>query len=140
MDRSGQPRTNSPRKIFNENIKNQPLLPNKYKKIDRNLQKELKEGKRKTGDFSNAKLIQILYPKLHYQNASVLLTRNDLLACVVVCNFWTMSATKSQKAVEGLDSQNKVKSSNDPLGFIVLKTQMPLFLDSQNKLIILGSY
>lgn len=112
MDQSGQPRTNSSRKSFNENIKNQPLLPNKYKKINRSLQKNEKKGKEKLKTFQTQNLFNyfILLFKLNYQSTSALLKyRSDSLACVVDRNVWTRSAKKSQKAVEGLDSQNKEK-------------------------------
>lgn len=52
-------------------------------------------------------------------------------------NFWTMSATESQKAEE--DNQNKNKL-NDRLRFIVLLTQLAFFPFPRNKQIILDSY
>ena len=54
-----------------------------------------------------------------------------------VRNFWTMSATKSQKATE--DSQNK-ENINDLRGFNVLQILLDFFPGSQNKQVILDSY
>lgn len=47
-----------------------------------------------------------------------------------VGNFWTMTATQSQKAAE--ENQNK-ENINETRGFILLQTQMTFFPASRNK-------
>lgn len=91
----GRPRANLSRKISKENTRNNCCLAKEARdhwNVHRNLLKKTKVGKRKTGDFSNTKLIQVQVSCwfTNFFLASPKMTplkHLNLLACAVVCNF-----------------------------------------------------